>query len=136
MALSRTRRYRLADVLPAIAVVLALLGGCGDEAPSSIGEADLSEDAGFWSSLGNDLKRELASICQSEQVKNATVAAEVQVIQDFDTDDYVVKIDDYFSEDGSGDIGAACDAAKKELALETFNELAPHIGPGGVGGGP
>lgn len=125
------RSWRAATL--ALLIATALVAACGgDEPPGGVSETDLTQDAAFWTSLDDELQRELAGICQSEQVKAAGSPAEVNVVQDFDTDDYVALINDYYEEDaGSGDIETACDQAKVELASQNFDELVPSLGGGG-----
>ena len=128
---------RVAATIAVFALAALFVGGCGDdagedtEARESVSAVDLQEDGDFWLSLGDELQRELAAICHSEEVQNAAAPEAVQVIQDFDDDDYVAFITDYYVEQGgTGPIDGACAEATKELAAQNLSELQPHL-PGG-----
>lgn len=114
----------------AIAGALGLAAlGCGgggedSSSPTSVSETDLQQDAAYWSSLDDSLRRELAGICQSAQVSEAEGAQATLTIQDLDTDDYVAEINAIYAESSlEMTIEEACEAAKQEILSQNVEEL-------------
>jgi hypothetical protein len=114
-----------------LVVLLAVLAGCGggSSKPTSVSQADLQKDGPFWKSLTPDLRDELVDMGKNklgqERPDGATQITAV------DNTKLIAEMDKQYANSSkqSQTIYDTYVGANDKIAHDTFNQLAPQLGP-------